>query len=85
MKSYSMLIALSVLGGCSLSPAPVERQSSIGRDSSCEVGYPQLPRCECGCAGDICTTGSMGVVVCGSDRASGLAIIPARNTTASAD
>jgi len=82
MKKHSIWVALFVLGGCSLSPVTVDQDRMISQGASCDVSYPQLPRCECGCAGDICTTGSMGVVVCGTDRATGLAIIPARATTA---
>jgi hypothetical protein len=67
------LLALTLVwsAGCSLAPVANQSEQVLGQDGSCEVSYPQLPRCECGCAGDICKTATMGVVVCDSLRAQG--------------
>ena len=65
------LLALTFVwsAGCSLAPVAVQSDQIVSQDGSCEVPYPQLPRCECGCAGDICKTATAGVVVCDSTRA----------------
>ena len=78
---YVTLIALAIVAGCSLSPIATEGNRILTQDLICDVSYPQLPKCECGCAGDICTTGTMGVVVCGTDRAGRSIIVPAAAST----
>ena len=77
------IIALGLLGltGCSSTPLTTGSDRIVSHDASCSVSYPQLPRCECGCAGDICSTGNMGVVVCDSEQARGVIILPVRATT----
>jgi hypothetical protein len=75
-----LLPVVGLLASCSLSPVAVQPPEPVAsRGLACDVTYPQLPRCECGCAGDICSMGSLGVVVCDSDQARP-ALVPIRNT-----
>ncbi|HLF12125.1 MAG TPA: hypothetical protein VJA26_13000 [Gammaproteobacteria bacterium] len=78
---YLLLVALSGLAGCGASPLAMDNDGIVSQDRSCDVSYPQLPRCECGCAGDICTTGSLGVVVCDSGRTRSQMIVPIRTAS----
>jgi hypothetical protein len=65
------LFALTLVwsAGCSLAPVAVQPEQFVNKDLACEVPYRQLPRCECGCAGDICKTETLGVVLCNSESA----------------
>ena len=64
------LLALTLVwsAGCSLGPVAVHSEQTLTEGGSCEVSYPQLPTCECGCAGALCKTATAGVVVCDGTR-----------------
>jgi hypothetical protein len=74
MKSL-LAVTLVWSAGCSLAPVAVQPEQFVTQDLVCEVAYAQLPRCECGCAGDLCKTATLGVVLCDSDRAQASGVV----------
>jgi hypothetical protein len=60
------LLCVVVLVACASSPGDY---AGASRSLACGVSYPQLPPCECGCVGHVCSSGENGVVVCDSDEA----------------
>jgi hypothetical protein len=81
-RAYSvctLAVCTLALVACVTAPSvPQLWQAEAGE--ACAVSYPQLQRCECGCTGSICTTGTLGVVQCDTVRARQEAsLLPTRN------
>lgn len=83
---FALLAAFALISACATTSSPLATSTAFVASDSCTVPYPQLPRCECGCVGELCTTGDLGVVVCGtSERPDAPSILPRRGSAAFSD
>jgi hypothetical protein len=62
MKCEALVVAY-FLTACS--PSPVVKYASEAEPPVCEVSYPRIPLCECGCLGNMCITSEIGAAQCG--------------------